>query len=311
MAEAGDGEEEEAFLIGERKGGGAQGEERAQLLARNGHASQLLIRHPAAGVLLKGPDPGFLRAGEIRLGVSGEDHVPKVQGRTAQLTHKARNILGGLGTGDAHQIGKGVPDLPALFGAPRGGGVKHRQHRLPFIGKGLAGGGLHGGADARELFVRVFAPASPERSLAAPGLAAAGIGAEVRLRMLVGADLPKSIAPGGHCLGLQGLLGEGGGHLRRHNPHQVVLQGELQQLVSAQKMNALRLGRIRRLLRGGGNRRGEGQRMERWQGRGSLFRPGSALPRQDQRQQIQEQQRAADHQQVLFQVRTSISFCRT
>ena len=67
--------------------------------------------------------------------------------------------------------------------------MEHRKHRLPRVEQGLAGGGLHGGADARQPFPKVFAPTFPQLVLAAPGLAAARIAAELRLPVLAGADL--------------------------------------------------------------------------------------------------------------------------
>ena len=80
MAVAGDGEQEAAAGIFQRKGGGAKGEEAPQRRAGNLHPAQAGSADPAAFIPGNLPYPGALVAGEVGLGIGVEYGVTKVQG---------------------------------------------------------------------------------------------------------------------------------------------------------------------------------------------------------------------------------------
>ena len=194
-----------------------------------------------------------------------------------------------------------------VLGGPGGGGVEGGEDRRPLIAEIDTLGGGHSGAALFRPGVVFAAPALPQGGLVRPGLAAAGIGADVRAGVLVPRGAVQSVAAGGHSLGLQRIRREGGRHLRRHHPGQVVLHVHLHDLAAAEHPQRPGLGRGRLLRRGHAllGRRGGRLHFGKGQGRGRLRlrlqRLGGGKPvRKEQGQQIGEQERGIGKEQSLF-----------
>ena len=96
--------------------------------------------------------------------------------------------------------------------------MEDRVDELPLVENDLVARLRHGGGDFIGVLRRLVPPVALGLVPGNPGLAAGIVGAQIRVGMVGGRALIQGIGTGGHRLGLQGLLGEGGGHLRRHNP---------------------------------------------------------------------------------------------
>ena len=229
MAVAGDGEGEHPVLLAHVEAGRAQGEQAARRAAGQLGAPQLQAGHPAGGGAGEVCKPCGRLAGQV--------------GPQPGLPRRLFHLLGGEGDGGAvvghpvplgavhrHQVGQGLaPHRRRVLGGAGGGGEKHRLDGPALIGEHLAVGVRHGGGNFGGVGVGIPAPALGGVLLGEVGLAAGGVGADIRALLLVafGPQLPQGVGPGAHRLGPEGLRLEGGGHLRRHHAPQVVPHGQL------------------------------------------------------------------------------------
>ena len=233
VAEAGDGKREGTVGVGQGEGGRAQAEDGPGLGTGDGDAADGDAVDAAAGGALGVRDPGGgvvaedgvgLGGGELVLEfLAGEGHLALIVGHTVPLRG-----------GDALQVGDTVaPDLHGVLGGTGGGGVEDGVDKLTIVEDHLVGRVRHGGGNFIGVFDGLVPPVALGLVLGDPGLAAAVVGAEVGVGVVVGLAPVEGIGPGGHGLGFQGLFVERGGHLRCHHAPEILVQVHLGDLAVA------------------------------------------------------------------------------
>ena len=283
VAVARDGEGEHPLRLLHGEAGRPQAEQVAGRAAGEDHPAEGQLRHPARRRIADIGDPPRRVPGQHRVRVLGRRqgaHIVRGEGDGGAVV----GHLVPLRAVHRHQIGQAIaPHRRRVLRLPRRGGEKYRLDDLTAVGQGLAVGLRHGGGDLGRVRLRQRAPALRGLRRLDVRLAAAGIAAQVRPAALVAPrpQLPQAVGPGAHRLGRQGRRLEGGGHLRRHHPPQVVRHGQLRHRAVLQQ-DTHRPGPVPagRRGRGGGRHRRRGLRRQE----------GRALPL-PHRQQGQQQRR--------------------
>ena len=228
MAVARDGEEEALGGVVEREGSGAQLEESAQLRARHLRAAYIDALDPAGGVVYRRAQPEGGVLPELGLGVGGEHRLAEVLRGDGDGADVVWHVVRRLRALDAHEIGLGLPNGRGVLRPPRGGGVEDGLDHLAAVAHVLPVRGADGGEDLLHVRIIVPAPVFAQGLVRRVGLAAAGVVADVGLRVgrFFAAHGVHDVGPGGHGLGLQRLRLEGGGHLPGHHAGQPVRHGD-------------------------------------------------------------------------------------
>ena len=180
MAVAGDEKHQLSALDLPLKAGGPQTQDGPQLAALHRHPAHGEGGH-AAGTVRDGVfQPCLHTAGEVRLGVGGQEFRPELlrrELRAAVIIGDRIRRLGGL---HRLQIGQVVePHLPCRPGQSRRGGVEHRQDGAPAVQDGLSVGLPDRRFDLGLVIIRAVSPVAPGPLLADVGLAAGGVRADV------------------------------------------------------------------------------------------------------------------------------------
>ena len=105
--------------------------------------------------------------------------------------------------------------------------MEHGVDELAVVENDLIGGVRDSGGNFIGVLDGLVPPVALGLVLGDPGLAAAVVGAEVGVGVVVGLAPVEGVRTGSHGLGFQGLLVEGGGHLRRHHAPEVLVQVHL------------------------------------------------------------------------------------
>ena len=182
------------------------------------------------------PDPLRGRTREVRLRPGRQELLPELRLRQLHGAVVVGHALP-LRGGDALQVRQVLgPDLAGVPGLPGGGGVEHRQDRRPAVEHHLPVGGGDGVLDLGLIALRVLppvvrGPVLPQERLAA-GVVRADVGGVAVIAAIL--HLIVRVGPGRHRLGAEGVLGEGGGHLRPQHPLEIVGERHLRDGVPVQ-----------------------------------------------------------------------------